>query len=202
MIKITKKLIISLIVLFVFLGCQSKITNQDSKGKTIVCFGDSITEGFGSDKNKTYPDFLQKLLGMKVINSGISSNTTRDALVRIERDVLQYNPKLVIVQFHANDFFQKIPKEETFNNLEQIVDKIQNSGAMVVLVEIKVGLMSDKYLKGFKRLAKEKKALLITNIMKGILIKSKLKYDGFHPNSKGYKLIAERIHKKISHLLD
>ncbi len=176
------------------LGCGQRIKNLDSSGETIVCFGDSITAGLGAEEGKDYPSVLREKFDLKVINSGVSGDTSRDALMRLEDDVLAYNPKIVIVEFGANDVFGGMSKEETFKNIEEVVDKIHNSGAIVVLV--KVELMNSKYDQGFKDISKRSGALLIDEIMNDILKDSELLYDQIHPNAKGYKIIAERIYQK------
>ena len=67
----------------------------------IVAFGDSLSAGFGADPGKSFPDFLQKDLeaaGLKwrVVNAGVSGNTTTDGLDRIS-EVLAYKPRITIV---------------------------------------------------------------------------------------------------------
>ena len=54
----------------------------------IVAFGDSLTAGFGADPGKSFPDFLQKDLDAaglqwRVVNLGVSGNTTTDGLSRL-----------------------------------------------------------------------------------------------------------------------
>ena len=138
---------------------------------------------------------------MKVINAGVAGDKTRDALKRAEKDVLRYNPRMVIVEFSGNDFLQGIPPEETFENLDAIVDAIQKNGAMAVLVEVRAGYFGDQYISGFRKIAKKRNALLIQDILKGILTDPSLKSDNIHPNDTGYQLMADRIYKKISPLL-
>ena len=191
------------ILLFVFLsGCSPDIRNLDSKGTAIICFGDSLTWGAGAEPGKDYPSFLARALGMEVQNAGVNGNKSADGLARIERDVLSKNPRLVIVEFGANDFFQKIPPEETLANLARIVDLIQEKGAAVALVEVRTSLPMVSYnLKDLRNLAREKKALFIKDILSGIIFDPALKSDQIHPNSAGYEIMAQRIYKKIRPLL-
>jgi acyl-CoA thioesterase-1 len=58
----------------------------------IVAFGDSLTAGYGTDAGNSYPDFLEQDLNAKgfhyrVVNAGISGNTTKDGIERLD-DVL------------------------------------------------------------------------------------------------------------------
>ena len=180
---------------------QAYVKNIDSQGDNIVCFGNSLTLGYGASPGKSYPDILRDKLEMQVINAGVNGDTTIEALERLERDVLRHDPRLVIVEFGGNDFLRKVPKETTIKNLEEIVREIQGAGAMVVLVEVRTGLLGNYYVKNFERIAKENEALFIPDVLKGILSDFELKHDAIHPNDKGYAIMAERILRKIKPLL-
>jgi acyl-CoA thioesterase I len=180
---------------------RPQIANRGSQGETIICFGDSITAGSGANQGNDYPSLLSQILGIPVINAGVGGDTTRDALARVDADVLQHNPRMVIIEFSGNDFLRSIPREETLDNLDKLIQMIQGAGAMVVLAEVAAGTFGDAYLEGFQRIAKKRHALLVPNIMKGILFNPSLKSDEIHPNDAGYRLIAERIYIAIEPLL-
>ena len=194
-----KTLIFILALSILLAGCSQapKIRNLDSRGSNIICLGDSLTSGMGAEPGQDYPSLLSGYLGRKVINAGVSGDTTGDALKRIEKDVLEQNPQMVIVILGGNDFLQRLPKEETFRNLEKIVGLVQSGGAAVTLAEVKTGLLNNPYLNGFKNLARHKKTLLIPDILKGIIAKPALMSDTVHPNAKGYAVMAKRIYDEI-----
>jgi len=181
------------LLIFILIGCSPRITNLDSTGDSIVCFGDSLTEGVGAQGGSDYPAILSQKVAWHVINAGVSGDTAQDANRRIEEDVLAHDPRMVIVMLGANDYLRKIPLEKTFANIDTIVAKIQDHGAIVVLVTARLGILKDNYTKQFKKIAQRRGALFVPNIMKGILTDPKLKYDRIHPNAEGYRLIAERI---------
>jgi lysophospholipase L1-like esterase len=191
----------AIIILLFCCGCSPRIAHLDSKGKTVICFGDSITEGMGAGPGEDYPSVLSGMIGRPVINAGVSGNTTSDALKRIDTDVLARDPRLVIVILGANDFFQKVPKAETFANLAKIVEKVQARGAAVAIGVVKIGWIGDVYTKELKRIARERGAVFIPDVMKGILSDPELKSDQIHPNGAGYKIIAERVYKAVAPLL-
>lgn len=92
-------------MLFISFGCaRYEVKNIYSRGKDIICFGNSITAGSGFSKRETYPYFLSELLGCSVINAGREGDTSSDGLERLEKDVLTYQPRLVIVEFGGNDY--------------------------------------------------------------------------------------------------
>src|SRR5947199_2002019 len=73
----------------------------------IVCFGDSLTAGFGVDPGKSYPEDLQQELDRRgyhdrVVNLGVSGDTTQDGLARLPL-ALAENPQIVVLEFGAND---------------------------------------------------------------------------------------------------
>jgi acyl-CoA thioesterase I len=180
-------------------GCgKREIKNINSQGENIICFGDSITFGYGANPGEDYPSALGKLVSLPVINSGVDGNTTFEALERLGNDVLAKNPRLVIVEFCGNDFLKKISKDGTVRNLKVIIERIQDKGAMVALVDISAGMFFWEYREAFKKLAAEKKAIFIPVILNRIITNPAMKSDFFHPNARGYKVIAKRIYQAIS----
>jgi acyl-CoA thioesterase-1 len=139
---------------------------------------------------------------MRVLNAGHRGDTTARALERIHSSVVIRNPRLVILLLGGNDFLRQVPMRETRNNLKEIVRQIQEHGAMVAIAGIKLGLFTDEYGPIFEETAAELGALYIPQVMKGIFNDAKFRSDQIHPNSAGYRLIAERIAEKIQPLLD
>ena len=179
-------------------GCfKPEIKNLDAQGANIICFGDSITFGYGANPGEDYPSALRKLVKLPVVNAGVDGDTTFAALERLENDVLARNPKLVIVEFCGNDFLKKIPKENTVKNLTRIIERIQEKGAMVALVDISAGMFFREYREAFKKIAAEKKAIFIPVILNRIITNPAMKSDFFHPNARGYQVIAKRIYQAI-----
>ena len=182
-----------------FWGCsQREIKNVDSKGKNIICFGDSITFGYGVNPGEDYPSILGKLLKFPVFNKGVDSETTAEGLKRIEGDVLDWDPYLVIIEFGGNDFLRKVPREETLENIKRMVDKIQAKGAMVAIVDVSSGMILKEYRSAYYRIAITKEALFIPRVLDGIITNPRMKSDFLHPNAAGYKLITQRIQRAIA----
>lgn len=184
-------------------GCAKKeINNIDARGKNIICFGDSITYGYGANSGEDFPTALSKLISIPVINAGIDGDTTIEALRRIKFDVLDRDPLLVIVEFCGNDFLRKIPTGTTVANLREMIDKIQAQGAMVALVDVSAGMFLGEYRREFSKVAREKGAIFIPHILEGIITNPSMKSDFLHPNADGYKVIAQRIYRVISPYLN
>ena len=198
-----KIFVIGLIGLLGLLGCAKKeIKNIDSGGVNIICFGNSITFGYGASPGEDYPSVLAKLINMPVINAGIDGDNTSEALKRLKPDVLDIEPLLVIIEFCGNDFLRKFPMEVTLNNTEEMVEQIQAKGAMVAIVDISAGMFLSEYRKAFSRLAREKGAIFIPRLLSGIITNPSMKSDFLHPNANGYKMVTQRIYRAITPYLE
>jgi len=188
-----------LALILVLAGCaKPEIRNANNTGSNIICFGDSITFGYGANPGEDYPSELRPMVKLPVINAGEDGDTTFLALERLDNDVLAKDPRLVIVEFCGNDFLKKIPREDTVKNLSRIIDRIQEKGAMVALVDISSGIFFKEYRRDFKRLAREKKAIFVPSVLSRIITNPEMKSDFFHPNEKGYKVVAGRVYKAIA----
>jgi acyl-CoA thioesterase-1 len=103
----------------------------------IVCFGDSITAGFGLDTSQSFPDLLQQdldrhALKYRVVNLGVSGDTTQDGLARVST-ALAEKPAIVLLELGGNDGLRGIPLSITQANLAQMIEAFQAGGTHVVL---------------------------------------------------------------------
>jgi acyl-CoA thioesterase-1 len=201
MLKNKKIIFVPLLIylfLFVLTGCARRsIKNINSQGANIICFGDSVTFGHGANPGEDYPSVLSSMTNLSVINAGVDSDTSTDGLQRIDSDVLERNPLLVIIEFGGNDFLKKIPTQETIQNIKTMVDRIQAKGAMVAIFDISAGMIMSHYRSLFRNIASEKQAIFIPDLLKGIITDPQLKSDFIHPNNIGYKMVASRIYRAI-----
>lgn len=175
-----------------FFNRKENITNYPPQGEAIVAFGDSLVEGVGSNGGGDFVSILSKSVGEPIINMGVAGNTTRDGLARVD-EVLKKNPKIVLLLLGGNDFLRKIPREETFSNLSQIIDRIHERGALVILLGVRGGLLSDGYGEYFEDLADTKRTLYVPNVLAGLLARDEYMADSIHPNNAGYAIISAKI---------
>ena len=120
-----------------------------------------------------------------------------DSFVRLDEYVLVHYPKMVIVTLGVNDALQEMSKAETLKNIRIIIDRIQAGGAMVVWTDVRTGEREDVYLKEFRSMASQKGVLLIEDVLRDIATHQEYMPDIWHPNAKGYALMAERIYQEI-----
>ena len=187
----------------------------------IVCFGDSITQ-------HGYPQELQKLLHVRVINAGVGGNTSGQGVARLEDDVLSHGPNLVVFFFGTNDSRRDAPHkqltpEQYRTNLVTIVDRCRQSGAKVI-IGVSPPIVASAYFQrhpetnyaavgGFtayvekfrdaaRSVGKEKN---IPVVDLGELLKKYpdwVSEDGVHPTPKGNKILAQLIAEKVRQVLN
>jgi acyl-CoA thioesterase I len=177
----------------------------------LICFGDSLTAGYGTDIGQSYPDDLQRQLDADgyhyhVVNAGISGNTTKDGLDRIQL-ILARHPELVVVEFGGNDGLRGLPLEQTQANLSSIIDQLQKSGAKVVLAGITLPPdYGPDYIKKFDAmypaLAKQYHIRLLPFILKDVYgIPGDMQDDATHATAQGNKQVALNVEALLKPLL-
>jgi lysophospholipase L1-like esterase len=177
------------------------VANLDSRGSNIIAFGDSLTAGYGASAGEDFPSRLSNLIGVNVLNAGVSGDTTEEALARIETDVLAHDPRIVIIGLGGNDYLRGVTISTTEGNLRTIVRKIHDAGAMVVLLGFRFPSLNANYEEMYKRVASDERCLFIPRMLRGILTDPSLKSDEIHPNARGYQLMAERISGPVQKLI-
>jgi lysophospholipase L1-like esterase len=185
--------------------------------KTLVCFGDSLT---ARHEGKNNPRLTEKLTfqlpQFRVVNAGVSANTTKDALRRMEKDVLTHSPDLVTVLFGSNDaaVHKKVALNTYEENLLEITRLIgPDKTILITPPPVDEALQPNrknnelaKYADAVKRVSKETGSYLIDfytelhskpnykELLVGIL------NDGLHFGDAGYEILANLITEKIVEL--
>ncbi len=185
-----------------------------SADSTIVCFGDSLTFGDGTDAppEESYPWWLQDMVNLPVINSGESGDTTTTALTRIQTDVFDYHPVIVLLELGANDYLTGVDPEKTGDNLHEIIESCLAQDAVVFLCRFFTDEMAAEYAQTdpegvdslitmFASLARKERVFLIEDIWGDIRDDAELMYDTAHPNGAGYHIMAQRIFDAMEEML-
>ncbi|HJO95514.1 MAG TPA: arylesterase [Victivallales bacterium] len=186
---------IVLIIGYYFISTPSsyKIKNKNPKGKSIICFGDSLTYGTGAPKDMNYPAQLSKMINQPVINLGIPGETTSMALKRIDK-VIELDPKIVLITLGGNDLKNGISKKVTFANLKNIITTIQNDNTLVIIGGIDIPFFGKGFGQAYAELARKTGSILVPNIYTGLLGNRDLMSDRIHPNSRGYTKLARKFY--------
>ena len=177
----------------------------------LVAFGDSLTAGFGAEPGKSYPDFLGKDLekaGLtwRVVNEGVSGDTTTDGLNRLG-EVLALKPRIVILEFGANDGLRGLPIETTRANLERMIVKLRSAGARVILAGMTLPPnYGPDYIRSFEQiyreLAAQYKLTRIPFLLEDVALhRDLMQRDGLHPTAQGNAIVAETVMRYLKPLL-
>jgi acyl-CoA thioesterase-1 len=191
---------------------QQPATAQVPDGRpVIVCFGDSLTAGYRTDPGQSYPDALQKILDQgnypyRVVNEGVSGNTTKDGLDRIGR-VLALHPVLVVIEFGGNDGLRGLPLEQTKNNLASIIEQLQAARIKVALAGIT--LPPDygpdyiaKFNAMYPAIAKQYHVPMLPFLLQGVYgVPGDMQDDQTHATAQGNKQVAANVAGLIEPML-
>lgn len=171
------------------------------KDLTIIAFGDSLTRGYGIPPGKNFVTFLSEYVKIPIINAGVTGDTTAESLIRLQAEVLDKKPDVVMILLGGNDFLNGYSEEVIFANLKTIIQKIKKISAKIVLIGISDAALP-KYEIAFQRLVSQEKInAYVPNILGGILSRKNLLFDEMHPNERGHEIIAKRILPALQKIL-
>ena len=177
----------------------------------VLAFGDSVTAGYGLPASAAFPARLQARLkdegvDVTMINAGVSGDTTTDGLARLDW-ALTDKPDFVILALGANDALRGIPPAIVRANLDKMIDKIQASGAKLLLL----GMLAPAnwgapYEHEFDRiypdLAKTHGVPLYPFLLDGVAMDPALNQaDGLHPNERGVAIMVDHIAPLVAKLM-
>lgn len=128
---------------------------RDTGGLTIVALGSSTTAGSGaSADDRSYPAVLAAELKRRlpdarinVINKGVGGQSAYDMLLRMDTDVIEEKPALVIWQTVVNDAIRDVGEEKIAKILSKGIRKIQGAGVDLVLMDLQWLQREDRYPK-------------------------------------------------------
>jgi acyl-CoA thioesterase I len=177
--------------------------NLQDKRPLIVAFGDSLTAGYGTEAGQTYPDYLQTDLDgrgykYRVVNAGISGNTTKDGVERVN-SIVSMKPAVVIVEFGGNDGLRGLRIEDTRANLDKILATLEASGAKIVLAGITLPPnYGPDYIRQFNAtyelLAQKYHVAMLPFLLKGVFgVDGMMQADQTHATSGGNRIVAGNV---------
>jgi acyl-CoA thioesterase-1 len=177
----------------------------------LVCYGDSITAGYGLQSGQSFPDALQRDLDThgfhyKVVNQGASGATTKDAVANL-RSILALHPAVVIVEFGGNDGLRGLPLSETRRNLDQVLTTLEAAHVKTLLAGITLPPnYGQEYIRQFDQLFRELAAkhhtAFVPMIYKDLIhVPGTIQPDGIHPTAKGSEIIAHTLLPALTPLL-
>jgi len=207
---VCRRLVVSILpVLLVALLLAANASAADRP--VLVCFGDSITAGYGLHTGESYPDFLQQKLDAlgyhyKVNNQGTSGATTKDAVGELH-SILLLHPEVVVVEFGGNDGLRGLPPDQTRRNLDQVLTTLEGAHIKVLLAGITLPPnYGADYIHAFEQvfrdLAAKHHSAFVPMIYKDLIhVPGTIQSDGIHPTVKGSEILADTLFTALKPLL-
>lgn len=169
----------------------------------VVFLGDSLTAGFGLAEEQAFPTVAGELLAargvpVRVVNGGISGDTSAGALARVDW-LLTQKPAIVVVSIGGNDGLRGQPVEALEANLRAIVRRAKAAGARVLLAGQQIPTnYGPEYAGAFRdlypRVAREEGAELLPFLLEGVAMRPELNLpDGIHPNPEGQRVVGRNV---------
>ena len=189
------------------------LANEAGEAANILFLGDSLSAGYGLDPVQAFPSLIQekideKSLPFRLVNAGISGDTTAGGLGRINW-LLRRKVDILILELGANDGLRGIDLESTKHNLQSIIDRTKSRYPDCKIVI--AGMMvppnlgpeyTNRFRSIFQELANENDAALIPFLLEGVAGRPELNLpDGIHPTPEGHKILAENVWSVLEPLL-
>ena len=182
----------------------------------ILFFGDSLTAGYGlaNVSVESLPALLQEKINAagleyKVINAGVSGETSAGGLSRIDL-LLDRQIDVFVLELGANDILRGISPQSTAANLQAIVDKVKKRypEARMLLLGMELpawipGTLVADFRRIFRQVAHDNNMALVPFMLDGVAgIRHLNLHDGIHPTAAGYRIIADKIWPVLKRLLN
>ena len=187
-------------------------TANTEQATSLLIYGDSISAGYGMDKDKQWSESLKVLLqendlNLTVYNRSVSGETTGGGLTRINKILDEVKPSHILIELGGNDALRGYPPKKIYENLIQMIEAAETKGIEVFLMQIRIlPNYGKRYQAQFESIytqaAEEKDLKLIPFMLEDIALNSELMLqDGIHPNADAQPLIAKYVFSHLrSHL--
>ncbi len=202
-----------LVFLILTQTAKSEEPRRPLRSQTVLVLGDSLAAGFGVDPEEAFPAVLQRRaeesgLPVKVINGGVSGDTTAGGLRRLDW-LLKTPVDILFLELGGNDGLRGLPIESTRSNLTAIIQRTRarHPKAEVVVAGMQmppnVGRdYANRFQALFTEVARGQKAALIPFLLEGVGGIPELNLpDQIHPTPKGHQMIASNAWPVLEPLL-
>ena len=187
------------------LATGAATATRTTENPVVLFFGTSLTAGLGLDPDQAFPALIEKKaaaegLPIKVVNAGLSGETTAGAARRIDW-VLRTPVDLVVIEGGANDALRGLALDAARANLEQVIAAVRKKqpSAKIVLVQMEAPPnFGPAYTRSFRTIygdiAKKENIPLLPFLLSGVAGIPRLNQaDGVHPNLAGERIVADNL---------
>ncbi|WP_162174875.1 arylesterase [Hyphomonas oceanitis] len=176
-----------------------------ASGPVVVFLGDSLTAGFGLAAEEALPEQVANVLKAegieaRVVNAGVSGDTTANGLARFDWSVTAANADMVVIALGANDYLMGITPELAKQNLSAIIQKAKDNNIDCILVDLQPrsameeGGRDAAFASIYPDLAAQFGLIYYPSLMNGVENQPDLlQSDGLHPTSQGVRVMAENL---------
>ena len=187
----------------------------NSNDSTILIIGDSLSAGLGVAYNLAWPSLLQDRLNkqdysIRVVNAGISGDTTAGGAERLPKLLRKYAPEIVVIELGGNDGLRGTSINSIESNLRSMIEAALDHDAKILLIGMQLppnygNAYATSFQNIFSQLATEYKIglveRLIQKMMNEIWQQSLMQMDGIHPTAEGHIQIEKIIWASLQPLL-
>ena len=179
----------------------------------VLFFGTSLTAGLGLDPDQAFPALIEKKaaaegIPIKVVNAGLSGETTAGAVRRIDW-VLRAPTDLVVIEGGANDALRGLSPDAARENLERVIAAVRQKqpSARIVLVQMEAPPnFGPAYTRSFRKIysdiAKKEGIPLLPFLLDGVAGIPRLNQpDGLHPNLAGERIVADNLWRVLKPII-
>lgn len=191
---------------------QSSQEEEEEK-KLILFFGNSLSAGYGIDEDDAFPGLVATRidslgLNYKVVNGGLSGETTASGLSRLDW-FLEEEPAIFVLELGGNDGLRGISLDETKKNLKAMIQKVRERfpDTVIILAGMQIPPnMGQEYTATFEKMypiiAEEENVHLIPFLLEGVAGDPELNLpDGIHPTEAGHQMVFQTIWPHIEKYL-
>ena len=186
--------------------------NSPLQQQTILVLGDSISAGFGIDKQQGWVALLEKSLILEhpqyaLINASISGETTSGGVNRLKSILDKHQPSLVILELGGNDGLRGTPVKLMTQNLTTMIKLSQEAGAKVLLLGMRIPpnygqRYSELFAKQYQQLATDFNIALVPFLLNGIAGETgMMQADGIHPTQNAQPIMMKSVWLAIKPLM-
>lgn len=180
---------------------------------TILVFGDSISAGYGIQREESWVSRLEERLATaeapwRVVNASVSGETTDGGLARLPTALDDHDPQVVILELGGNDGLRGYPTERIRENLSRMVELAREAGSRVLLVGMEIPPnYGPRYTRAFasvyRQVADAHGVALVPFLLDGVALAPELmQADGIHPTARAQGRLLETVWPHLEPLLE
>ena len=208
----TQKICALIFALLVFIIINFALNPVLAAQQRLMVYGDSLVAGYGLNAGEGFPEQLQQALtaagrDVKVLNAGVSGDTTAGGLARLDW-ALSDQPDAVMIILGGNDFLRGLDPQQTRENLQQILTRLQAQNIKILLCGMLAPVnLGHVYRQQFDPIYPELAHRFNTGFypffLHGVaLIPEFNQSDGLHPNEAGVAVVTQSVLPTVLSILD